>query len=475
MGAMKNFLFTKKAWHKKIVDKIPFRKKAVEEITDINTRRVKDWIASSGMSKIETEEFTQKFLKLPLSEAQYSLLLKEYDEFPKSKKKAEELVYYLSWASSFHEKKKLEALTHLKFVKEQRGRDSTVYRKFLKSRQKFKKYENKKFEKFYKELEKTENTSGDELIQLARHKAREARESFEKLSYSCSAKVKTDDNALASARFQKFAMVVAPISTASMFTIANHEEFVDAYNIGDHEKMQTWVKKLGYEVVLMSGLNMILAKVMSEPTGTYFSKVWKGVLSDTAFISLDSLIYGKIFSASNEKLEQRFDQLKSDPEYHKMLAEMDVLLEKGNAYQEFKDKMFDQVRKVLPLGEKDSDSLIDLSEISKDDMEKPEVKNAILKAITIQMYEEDKGVEEDALASLIHTGSKGEDRFFFFMEVAPLYHSLNVGVAALIYNTICMGRDNPAKAFRNAAMIYAAWSFGYNFFEFSARQHQIGQ
>lgn len=476
-NAMKGFLFSKNSWREKVLNKIPFRKKSVESLTSITNEKLYYWINVAGHSTDKTKNLHEKFINLPLSEDQFQMVLREYDHFPKTTKKTEELYFYLSYASSFHEKKKLKVLNDLKFVKTGRSKNSKEYQKFLKSREKFKNYETKKIESLTKKYKKDSSLSEKQVGKLAKKEAKVARENFENLSYACSAKVKTADNAIASKRFQKFALVVTPISTASMFTFANREELAEAIKEEDQEKMNTWVKKLGYEVVLMSALNMILAKIMSEPTGSYFSKVWKGAASDLSLIKVDSMIYGKIFSASDEDLTKRFDELKSNPEYKNMLKEMNTVLEKGNAYQSFKDNMYNTVKGVIPFMDLEPkvESKIDLTQFSKEELEDPKVKDAILKAITIQMYEEDKGVEEDALASLIHTGDKGEDRMFFFMEVAPIYHSINVGIGALIYQTICMGKNNPSKAFRNAAMIYAGWSFGYNLFEFSARQHQIGQ
>jgi len=476
---MKNFFFSKKSWRKKVLDKIPFTKKSVDKVTDETYEKIYYWISTSGHSTEATKKLHGKFKNLPLSDKQFKLILNEYDHFPKTQKKAEELFYYLSYATSFHEKRKLQVLSDLKFVKNGRKNKSKRYDDFLKSRDKFKKYELKELEKIKLKYKLDTDLSDLKIQRLAKKEAKVARESFENLSYACHAKVKTADNAIASKRFQKFALVVTPISTASMFTFANREELADAYNKEDQERMNTWFKKLGYEVVLMSTLNMILAKIMSEPTGSYFSKVWKGAVSDISLIKVDSIIYEKVFSASEADLQKKFDNLKNNPEYKKMLVELDEMLNKGNAYQEFKDNMFNTVKSVLSFGKNEGeakiDTKIDLTKFSKEELEDPQVKDAILKAITIQMYEEDKGPEGDALASLIHTGNKGEDRMFFFMEVAPIYHTINVGVAALIYNTICMGKNNPAKAFRHAAMIYAAWSFGYNLFEFSSRQHQIGQ
>ncbi len=475
--SIRGFFSPAASWTSKVLNRIPFLRKKVDDISEENLEKLNLWIDNSVSDRTESEVLRNKFSTLPMSNDEFTILFKEYKKFPKSSKKRQELFYYLSWASSFHKKKRLEVLNNLGFVERQKSRESKIYRNFLKSRQKFSKIEKLEFEKASKKLKKDKSLSPDEINIQARQLAKKAKENFEQLSYSCSAKVKTDDNSLASTRFQKFAMIVTPISTASMFTYANYDELKDAITAEDKDRIYDWTKKLGYEVVLMSALNMVLAKVMSEPTGSYFSKVWKGAASDIAFIKLDSIIYGKLFSASDEQMESKFSLLKSNDDYKQMLAEMQILLDKKSVYQKFKEDLFLSVQKVAPfIGQQDNEnSLVDLSQVSKEEMEKSEVKDAILKAIALQMYIEDKNENGDALSTLIHTGDKGEDRMLFFLEVAPIYHSINVGVAALIYNTICMSKNDPAAGFRKAAIIYAAWSFGYNLFEFGARQHQIGQ
>jgi hypothetical protein len=462
-------------WKSKVLNKLPFTKKEVLPPSDKTLESIYTWINLSGLNTLESIDLHKKFKELPFSDEQYQNILKLHGAFPKTKKKQEELFLYLSYANSFHPKKKEMVIGDLGHVKRGSRKKSTYYKKFLDSRSKFRRFEQKESRKIMKNLHSSTDLSKKEIIKSAKKEALISRKEFENLSYACHAKVKTSANSLASKRFQKFALVVTPISTASMFTFANREDLKEALSEEDNEKIADWSKRLGYEIVLMSALNMVLSKIMSEPTGSYFSKVWKGAASDISMISADSVIYEKVFAASDVELQNRFENIKNSPEYKKMLNDLELIVSKENTYKQYKNALFSSVKNVIGLETNNSKLKIDLSKLTKEELDKPEVKNDVLKAITMQMYEEDRGEKDDALSTLIHTGTKGEDRLFFFMEVAPIYHSINVGIGALIYNTICMGKNNPAKAFRNAALIYAGWSFSYNLFEFSARQHQIGQ
>lgn len=474
-SVMKSFLFSDYSWKAKVLNKVPFTKKAVLPLSDVTKESIYYWINISGLSTKKTVELHKQFSELPFNNEQFIKIMKKHGAFPKSNKKRDELFLYLSYANSFHAKKKELVIDDLKYVKSGRKKNSIYYKKFLESRSKFRTYEQKESKRIMFKLSKTTELSKKEIIKRARKEALFSRKEFESLSYACNAKVKTSANSLASKRFQKFALVVTPISTATMFTFANREDLKDALSEEDNEKILDWSKRLGYEIVLMSALNMVLSKIMSEPTGSYFSKVWKGAASDISLISADSVIYEKVFAASDSDLQEKYSKIKGSKDYNEMLADLERIVSRENTYQSYKNALFDSVKNIIGIESEDMNSKIDLSKVTKEEMDDPKVRDAILKAVTIQMYEEDKGTKDDALASLIHTGSKGEDRLFFFMEVAPIYHSINVGIGALIYSTICMGKNTPAKAFRNAALIYAGWSFSYNLFEFSARQHQIGQ
>ena len=472
---MKTFLFSDISWKYKVLNKIPFTKKTVLPLTDVTKESIYYWINLSGLTTKKSVEIHKKFSELPFSDEHFKLIIQKHGSFPKSSKKRDELFLYLSYANSFHSKKKQLVLEELSFVKRGRKADSVYYKIFLDSRSKFRRYEQKEKIKIMKMLHKNTDLNKREIIKKAKKEALSNRREFESLSYACSAKVKTSANSLASKRFQKFALVVTPISTASMFTFANREDLKEALNEEDSEKLKDWSKRLGYEIVLMSALNMVLSKIMSEPSGSYFSKVWKGAASDISLISADSVIYEKVFGASDSELNVKFDKIKESPDYKMMLIDLEKIVSKKNTYQSYKNSLYSSVKDVIGLEDSNLDAKIDLSSLTKEELEDPKARDAVLKAITLQMYEEDRGVKDDALSTLIHTGSKGEDRLFFFMEVAPIYHSINVGIGAMIYSTICMGKNNPAKAFRNAALIYAGWSFSYNLFEFSTRQHQIGQ
>ncbi|WP_127715918.1 hypothetical protein [Halobacteriovorax sp. HLS] len=473
-SAIKSLMSSKVSWKDKVMDKIPFTKKSVESTSVETKEAIYSWIHDSNRTSEQIISLHKEFSSLPFSNEQFGKIISLYPSFPKTNKKKDELYLYLSYANSFHAKEKERVLDDLRFVKTGKSKKSKYYKKFKNSRKKFSKFEDKQYSKLVTELESEGKYSSEQVKRISRSKAVQARKEFENLSYACSAKVETTDNAVAGVRFQKFALVVTPISTASMFTYANREELMNSLEEDDNERLQTWMKKLGYEVVLMSTLNMILSKIMAEPTGSYFSKVWKGASSDLGLIKVDALIYDRIFAASDDALLKRFNTLKDSEDYQKMLVDLNEILSKENTYQNFKRNIYNSLASMLNLST-EKDELIDISKLSIEELEDPKARDAVLKAITMQMYEEDKNEKDDALATLIHTGNKGEDRLFFFTEVAPIYHSINVGVAALIYNTICMGKNNPAKAFRNAALIYAAWSFSYNLFEFSARQHQIGQ
>lgn len=436
---------------------------AVEKIYDDESTGLSQWLSNSS-KKTDVKSYQKKVLDLNLSIEEKILLKKELVKAPNNIRDIKKLYLYLLWSRRFFKEKRLKAIKEVAFLYNDE-QPSDYIKKFQKSQKNFKKDKEKKIEKFKKSNPKRDLTKISKELDVK-----------QEMRYLCRSTELNNANKQALKRYMKFVLFAAPISTTTTFTFANREELVDGIEERDEKVIKGWFAKLGYEVVIMSALNILLSKFIAEPTGGYFSKVIKSMMSESIFITTDASLYNVLFKPSNDVLNLKYDEIINSDEYQKMLRDLHKIVEKKTNYQLLKEKVFSGVLSFFGK-EYNGYDISDLvkENISKEDLEKEEVKDAILKALALSIYLESREESGNVMQDLIRTGSKGEDRFLFFVQVAPIYHSLNVAVAGMIYYNLCINHANPTRGFANAALIYSLWSFGYNFFEYGLREYQIGQ
>lgn len=436
---------------------------AVEKIHDDESINLTKWFFKSSKAK-NLKEYQEKVIDLNLSVEEKILLKQTLEHAPNNLKDMKSLYLYLLWSRRYFKEKRLKAIGEAALLL---NNDTTgdYVKKFKKSQEKFISDKTKKIEKIKKSKPKSDFTKIAKELDVK-----------QEMRYLCRSTELNNANKEALKRYMKFVLFAAPISTTTTFTFANREELMDGIEQRDEQVIKGWFAKLGYEVVIMSALNILLSKFIAEPTGGYFSKVVKSMMSESLFITTDATLYNVLFKPSNDVLNLKYEEIISSDDYQKMLKDLEKIVEKKTNYQILKEKIFNGVLSFF--GKKSNGyEISDLvkDEISKEELQKEEVKDAILKALALSLYFESREESGNIMQDMIRTGSKGEDRFLFFMQVAPIYHSLNVAVAGMIYYNLCINHMNPTKGFANAALMYSLWSFGYNFFEYGLREYQIGQ
>lgn len=379
---------------------------------------------------------------------------------------------YLIWSGGLLPKKRKRALSELSMWDS--AEQTKELKKFLKARKKFDKWENKKFTELLSEA----GEGAD--VQTLKLNAKAQRETYERLKYACSAKIPNTDNAAAGKNFRRFILTVGPMSVLAGYTVANWSELQQAWQEmqeGEGKALKAWFKHLGYDLSIGIILNYTIGRIFSEPTGSYFQKVVKGYGADLAIGTADMFAYNFIFPSDQEEIQIRFEALKKEPDFEAKMLLLQKRLDEVGFMVKFKASLISTVKEMIGRGEPLELPEAGLFTISQADLERPEIRKLVIKALTAQLYEEGRyGAEPpQAAESLIHTGEGGSDRLLFYAGVGPLYHTVNIAIGTRIYQTICMGKNNLSQAFAKAALMHTIWAFSYNMFEFPLRSRLINQ
>tara|TARA_R110000868_G_scaffold197846_3_gene444059 strand:+ start:2953 stop:4425 length:1473 start_codon:yes stop_codon:yes gene_type:complete len=424
-----------------------------------------------GISEFAVENKVDNYIdlvKLNFDQDEMSFVLKGLSEG----EFGQDRMNYLIWSGGQVPKRRKNALSELSSWSS--PENTKELKKFLKARKKFDQWEDKKF----KDLLKDAGDSGD--VELIKRQARMQRHTYERLKYACSAKLPNTDNAAAGKNFRRFILTVGPMSVLAGYTVANWSELQDAWaqmQEGEGAPLKSWFKHLGYDLSIGIILNYTIGRIFSEPTGTYAQKVIKGYGADLVIGTADMFAYNIIFPGDDEKLKERFEELKTTPDFEEKMKLLQSQLDHVGFVVKFKRSVMQNFKEIIGQAGPMSIPEAGLAGLSVQDLENPEVQKLVMQALTSQLYEEGRyGAEPPEWSeSLINTGEGGSDRLFFYASVGPIYHTVNIAIATRIYQTICMGKNNLSQAFAKAALMHTAWAFSYNLFEFPLRSQMINQ
>ena len=299
---------------------------------------------------------------------------------------------------------------------------------------------------------------------------------YKKLALACKERTYNPQHSVAAKQFQKFMITVGAGSTMVGFGVANYKDLISALEENNNEEVLFWFKKLGYDMTIGLIFNIVLSKIISEPSGSYTSKALKSYAVELGILGTDALSYALLFSPGQVELSKRFEELRKSSEFKTRMSQLSKALKNSGFLFKFKEEMMGKVKKAMGFH---SVNAFELSgyEFSKKDLSKSEVQNFIMKALMVEIYNERRKSDEDSskIAEFIHTGDIGGDRYAFFSMFYAPYHLLNVGIAGYIYHTICMGQLNPAAAYTKASVVFSLWSLSVNLIEFPLRKTMIDQ
>ncbi|MBK25003.1 MAG: hypothetical protein CME70_13480 [Halobacteriovorax sp.] len=404
-------------------------------------KRYMEILQDADLKQDEIDVFFNGLSTLPNSN-QKVLLLDEFFAFnatlfPKSRKKLLELSSHLFDGS----------------YKTHQG-----FKKFLNRQKKFTSFQKKAFEKEVSKAKKEfPNASEEQIKRVARKAAKENTDHFKRLYRGCYTKGMTQEHKAGGKAFTYFTISIAAISSGAFYTYSNYEdpEFLTS----------EFFKKMSYEMV-GDGLWAALASwIFKDPEGGFLAKSVKMYLADNVLIMADGLTWEQLFAEGEQDAVKRIEELKRSPEFKEDMGELVKLLER----EKFMDKVsqkFGELLVQLKLSEPDEFG-IDWEGVTKEDLEKPEVREALMKAALMEMYEDESGD--------LSLGTYGADRWGFYSGIGIPFMFLDTLVTTKIYHTMCMAPLNPKAAILKASLIFTAYSIFYDTIAYPMRKKLIGE
>lgn len=439
-----------------------------ENKKELRQKELKELFEKHFESKADSDLHLSDIYFLKLNDKEYEYVFKRL-KTSDQREFLNELSYVL-WTSSLRGAKREEALGEFNLS----GKYNKLY---LKKKRKFNKWEKRNLKKLRKEAKGTEDKSLEQKAYLNRTR-------YERLAFSCSSKSVNPERLRTSKSFTRTILGAGFLSSTSGYTFANYEALIDSYKREDSKDVLEWFSKLGYDISMAIVINYVVSKVISNSGTTYLKKLLLNYSGTSAvlFTEIYSFNYLMSFFEDDDKskrLENIFN-IKDEKEFKERMEQLNELFDKIGFYRKFELYVKEYYLNLI----KKEDGVINISKkynlenITKKDLENPEVVSLIMEALAAEVYAKSRLGEEmqepdGYLDGLIYSGSGGSDRVFFYQGTMFIYHSLNFFVASEIYRQICLNQANPLKASFLGGAVHVFWSFLYNFIEYPLRTKMI--
>ncbi len=381
------------------------------------------------------------------NEDEQSALVSHLSLFTKSKEQALFLDYidYLTTRKPANITKDIERTPLLK------GEDWHSQKSFKKFSKRI-----KKFQKIEKEIEqKIKKEKGLNPNEVQTRVSSEL-EKYKKLYTGCHTKAMTQEHKAGGKTFTYFMMSTSAISSGAFYAWSNRndEEFGS----------ESFFKKMGYEMSADAIWAFLASKIFGDPEGNFLIQSLKLYASDNLLVLVDALVWEKAFGEGENEALKRLEELYENPNFKQDLEKLVAYLERDKFMDKFKDR-FEKALIALNLSKEDPN--IDWSKLTKDDLGDEEVKELLMKAALIEMYEEDERE--------LSLGTYGADRYAFYSAVGIPSMFIDGAVTGTIYKIMCMAPYNKTKAFTMGALVFTVYSVIFDYIVYPARKKAIGE
>lgn len=422
------------------------------------TKLIREGLDKFGLVSKYKKKYMELLLDSKMSEEEIEIFFSSLNHIPNQQKKFLLIEEFLAFNTTIFPKnrKKMLALSH--HLMDGSYESHNGFKTFRNRQRKFSSFELKDYEKELKKA-KTEFPSSSEgqVRRMAKKASKENAEKFKKLYRGCNTKGMTQEHKAGGKAFTYFTISIAAASSGAFYTYANYDdpEFLTKEFFG----------KMSYEMV-GDGLWAALASwVFKDPEGSFLGKSVKMYLADNVLIMADGLTWEKLFAEGEDDAKARIQKLKNDPEFKEEMLKLVKTLERDK-FMDKVSKKFGEVLTQLKLKEPEAFG-IDWENISKEDLEKPDVQEALMKAALMEMYEEESGE--------LSLGTYGADRWGFYSGLGVPFMFIDTLVTGKIYQTMCMAPMNPKAAILKASLIFTAYSIFYDTIAYPMRKKLIGE
>jgi hypothetical protein len=259
-------------------------------------------------------------------------------------------------------------------------------------------------------------------------------------------------------RFTHFKIGAGLTLAAAMYSVNHWDE-------PERKELSEWHGKLGYDMFWTIVFAFTKAVIYTAKSTTFVGKYATTLFTGAGFDTLYSGGFEILFGIKASEAEEKYKELMKDPNFKKRVDELAKEFQEQRVAQKFVKYINEKFKgKSLPSGQ----NLLDAIETAED-LEKPEVKEAIIQLLTREMYEVSKE------NSLIKTGSKASDMWTFHRFWGTLSDVKSVALGLYIYNMLCRNAHNPGAAYFKASMVVIVDRIIHSAVYYATRERAIGE
>ena len=287
------------------------------------------------------------------------------------------------------------------------------------------------------------------------------------LYYGCRALRPNEVNKNAAKDFKRFNLSLNLGTLAASYAFYNMDKDFDA----------EWFTKLGYEVGITVLFSYVGGNIQTKATDTQIVKSLKSYFIGRIMGTTDILIYDPLFNDEDTRGEKVFADLKkledNNPEFKKRIQELKKSYEERGLYRRYKDELISKLKQLPHVGlglkgDSRDENGIDWNNLTKSDLDKPEVQDILIAAAMAEVYQQRKG-------EWIESSNSGVDRYVFNSVFYGVQIPKSIVQNFITYQILCMGQDNPKLSFTKAVLFNVSANFVVNQVLYGYREKAINQ
>ena len=287
------------------------------------------------------------------------------------------------------------------------------------------------------------------------------------LYYGCRALRPNEVNKNAAKDFKRFNLSLNLGTLAASYAFYNMDKDFDA----------EWFTKLGYEVGITVLFSYVGGNIQTKATDTQIVKSLKSYFIGRIMGTTDILIYDPLFNDEDTRGEKAFVDLKkleeNNPEFKKRIQELKKSYEERGLYRRYKDELISKLKQLPHVGlglkgDSRDENGIDWNNLTRSDLDKPEVQDILIAAAMAEVYQQRKG-------EWIESSNSGVDRYVFNSVFYGVQIPKSIVQNFITYQILCMGQDNPKLSFTKAVLFNVSANFVVNQVLYGYREKAINQ
>jgi drug/metabolite transporter superfamily protein YnfA len=410
------------------------------------------------LSDVDRDGLYESLREFPYSNREWKFIQHSLGKVPEGKISADEFVSYLHFASAYKDKKRLFIFRDLPLYFSQEP-NKKLAKRFQRFEKKFDAYEKQVLKRKRRKYTKSLELDEAEIEKLAISEAKVARRVYQNITYACRAR---GDNIVKS-KSAKHGM--------ALFMGLGLTSVTGAYMINnwDKEKDGAWFGNLGWDIATILAYNYLFAKILGNTESGFWGKAFYSYGLYAKLDIINAVFYAQVFGVSHKEAEARLKKLHENPLWREEVQKYLEYLDKQNTWDLYRKNFSHAIRETS--AEPDSRSVevvADPTRLTREDLNDEGIKEALLRAISLSIYEEKSG-------EWIKTGHIGLDRYLFHRAFDVVGAPKDLVAGVLIFHTLCSHMYNPKKALALALTIYVVDKTTSDIMYYYSRRRAIDQ